>query len=109
MKARVFKHSFLLNQAQSNPETIIKLLEVEGRKFVGDDAITNGIIYRPSVVSKNGRADVFSLPRQSVSVEGKSFNKTQRPALIQTFKLKAYDKQLTLAVNHFKSKRFCLL
>ena len=93
-----------LNQAQSNPEKYYKALEVEGRVFVGDDAITNGIIYRPSVVSKDGRAEVFSLPRQSITVKGKSFNKTQRPALIQTFKLKDYDKQLTVAVNHFKSK-----
>lgn len=93
-----------LNQAQNAPEKHYQVLEVEGRDFVGDDAITNGIIYRPSVVSTSGKAQVFSLPRQAITVDGKTFNKTQRPALIQTFKLPAQDKKLTLAVNHFKSK-----
>jgi predicted extracellular nuclease/endonuclease I len=62
---------------------------------LGTDAIAVGFIYQPAQVSLEGSALVNN---------NAIFN---RPALAQTFSLNANSEQLTVIVNHFKSKGGC--
>lgn len=81
-------------------------------QFLGSDAITVALIYRPSKVKPKGSAGVIRMPEQHITgtdPEGveKTLNKYQRDSLMQTFKVKAKGKgkkKLTIVVNHLKSK-----
>ncbi|PKH55588.1 endonuclease [Shewanella sp. Choline-02u-19] len=83
-------------------------------KFIGSDAITVGLLYRPSKVKPAGDAFVIETPEQHAPAgvmsrgEGNdaetspSYNKYQRHSLAQTFQIN--DEKLTVLVNHLKSK-----
>ena len=76
--------------------------------FVGSDVITNGLIYRPRIAELLS-SKVIALPSQlappvydnngNVIEDGKNY---QRNAIASTFKVN--DEELTIAVNHLKSK-----
>lgn len=80
--------------------------------YIGTDAITTGVLYRPKV-AKLKTPRVIEMPSQQapevldgdgkVIEDGKNY---QRNTLAPTFKIKGKNKQglLTVAVNHFKSK-----
>ena len=66
---------------------------------IHDDAIKTGFIYRETVVSPSGG---FALLDRSVDSR---FNDARnRPALAQTFSVNATAAELTVVVNHLKSK-----
>ncbi|QYJ97069.1 extracellular exonuclease ExeM [Shewanella alkalitolerans] len=83
-------------------------------KFVGSDAITVGMLYRAAKVTPSGDAFLIATPEQHATAgvvtrgEGDkaelspAFDKYQRHSLGQTFKI--HDEQLTVVVNHLKSK-----
>ncbi|MGF1685396.1 ExeM/NucH family extracellular endonuclease [Photobacterium japonica] len=97
----------------SNGDTILDELD-----SVGGDAITSGLIYRPSKLSLES-SRIIEMPRQvapiitdengtalvdnkgEVRENGKNY---QRNSVAATFKLHNTGKTLTVAVNHFKSK-----
>lgn len=65
---------------------------------VGSDAISVGMIYKPATVSLVGNA---------VTTNQSPFDFGNRQPLVQTFKEIATNEELTIAVNHFKSKGSC--
>ena len=76
--------------------------------FVGTDVITNGLIYRPRTAELLS-STVIALPSQLAppvyDEEGKQIEdgkNYQRNAIASTFKV--HDEDLTIAVNHLKSK-----
>ena len=83
-------------------------------EFIGSDAITVGILYRPNKVKPAGDAFVIATPEQhageGVATRGEgddvetspAYNKYQRHSLGQTFTI--HDEKLTIVVNHLKSK-----
>jgi predicted extracellular nuclease len=62
---------------------------------IGTDAIAVGLIYKPNTVTTSG------------AVKLNSDNIFNRPPLAQTFSLNGDGSQLTVIVNHFKSKGGC--
>lgn len=69
-----------------------------GTSQLGTDAITVGMIYRPAKVTPVG---------SSVTLSTGAFADKNRQPLVQTFLDVASEKELTLVVNHFKSKGSC--
>jgi len=65
---------------------------------IGGDAITVGLIYKPANVALVGDA---------VTSNQSPFDYGNRQPLVQTFKEIATNEELTIAVNHFKSKGSC--
>ena len=66
---------------------------------IHDDAIKTGFIYRETVVSPSG--DFALLDR---TVDSRFNDARNRPALAQTFSVNATAAELTIVVNHLKSK-----
>ena len=66
---------------------------------IHDDAIKTGFIYRETVVSPSG--DFALLDR---TVDSRFNDARNRPALAQTFSVNATAAELTVVVNHLKSK-----
>ena len=86
-----------------------KAVKTYGDIPIGQDAITVGIIYKPSKVSLQGSAQILPMPEQHftlTSTDGKevSLIKSMRPSLLQTFFDAVSGEKLTVVVNHFKSK-----
>ncbi|WP_299009097.1 extracellular exonuclease ExeM [uncultured Shewanella sp.] len=83
-------------------------------QYLGSDAITVGMLYRPNTVTPAGDAFVIETPEQHAAAgvvsrgEGDNaennpeYEKYQRHSLGQTFTVN--DESLTVVVNHFKSK-----
>ncbi len=83
-------------------------------EFIGGDAITVGLLYRPSTVKPVGDAFVIATPEQhavagiatrdeeGTITDSPSYDKYQRHSLAQTFQI--HDEKLTVVVNHLKSK-----
>jgi len=65
---------------------------------LGNDAITVGMLYKPASVNLKGA---------SVSTTTSPFDYGNRQPLAQTFVEKATGEELTVVVNHFKSKGSC--
>ena len=65
---------------------------------LGGDKIASGLIYKPSKVNLVGDA---------VSILGVPFDYGNRPPMVQTFSEIASGEELTIAVNHFRSKGSC--
>ena len=65
---------------------------------IGSDEITVGFIYKPSTVSLVGSA---------ITTAQSPFDFGNRQPLVQSFKEIANNEELTIAVNHFKSKGSC--
>ena len=93
-------------------------LELDENDSIGSDAITTGLIYRPSKVSIESMK-VIAMPSQhaptivndnnavvkdSDGATLESGDNFQRDTLAATFKINGTGKTLTVAVNHFKSK-----
>ncbi len=70
-----------------------------GLSKVGSDEIAVGIIYKPAKVSTSGSAAILDSSVYPLFVDNKN-----RPVIAQTFLDHASNKQLTVAVNHLKSK-----
>ncbi len=68
------------------------------QQSLGTDAITVGLIYKPSRVALLGPA---------VTLNKSVFTQGNRPPLVQTFKELSSKQVFTVAVNHFKSKGGC--
>ncbi|MET1255222.1 ExeM/NucH family extracellular endonuclease [Aliikangiella maris] len=66
--------------------------------LVGNDAITVGIIYDNNTVTESGRA---------VSLATGAFADRNRQPIAQTFRSNLSNGELTVVVNHFKSKGSC--
>jgi predicted extracellular nuclease len=66
---------------------------------VGTDAIAVGLIYKPAVVTESGTAAILDTP--AGTFQGPN---TNRASLAQSFTAVADGEELTVAVNHFKSK-----
>ncbi len=62
---------------------------------IGTDAITNGLIYNSEAFTESGTA---------AFLDTGAFSYGSRPTLVQTFKASDSNQQLTVAVNHFRSK-----
>ncbi|MEH0760347.1 ExeM/NucH family extracellular endonuclease [Vibrio sp. 16] len=87
--------------------------KVQG-EFFGTDAIMVAILYRANEVTPNGDAKVIVTPEQHIAkdtitrkdgAEGNpAYDKYQRHSLLQTFKVKESGDDLSIVVNHFKSK-----
>ncbi len=107
-----------LNEQQAD-EDIYAFVEIadadkKDGKYLGGDAITVGMLYRPARVTPAAEAFVIATPEQhaaeavaSREVDGKqetspAFDKYQRYSLGQKFNIA--DQSLTLVVNHLKSK-----
>ncbi len=70
-----------------------------GLNKVGTDEIAVGLIYKPSKVTPVGAAAILNSSVNPLFIDTKN-----RPAIAQTFRDKTSNKQLTVAVNHLKSK-----
>lgn len=85
-------------------------------EYLGSDAIMVAILYRPSQATPSSAAEVILTPEQHIAADtitrdengtpkgNPGYNKYQRHSLLQTFKLTHNDKELSVVVNHFKSK-----
>ncbi|WP_299797580.1 extracellular exonuclease ExeM [uncultured Shewanella sp.] len=83
-------------------------------EFIGSDAITVGILYRPAKVQPAVDARIIAMPEQhaaaGVATRGEgakaetspAYDKYQRHSLAQTFMI--HGEPLTVVVNHLKSK-----
>ena len=72
---------------------------------VGTDAIAVGFIYRADSVSLVDDAVKIDMPEQhGTDIEGAEFDKYMRVSLLQKFKHLESNRQLSIVVNHFKSK-----
>lgn len=71
-------------------------------KFFGSDAIGQAIVYRTTLLTPKGPADIIALPIQQ-KADG-TRGASQRDSLVQTFEVKGESQPLTLIVNHLKSK-----
>ena len=67
--------------------------------FIGDDAIKVGLIYQPAQVTPVGDYAILD-----GSVDARFLDSKNRPMLAQTFVQNATAAQVTVAVNHLKSK-----
>ncbi|ABM01148.1 extracellular exonuclease ExeM [Shewanella amazonensis] len=103
-------------QSADNAYSFVEIAEADKTdgKYFGNDAITVGMLYRAAKVSPEGTAFVIETPEQHApegvasrdnkgTVEtSPAQDKYQRHSLGQTFKVK--DENLTVVVNHLKSK-----
>ncbi|MCX4029031.1 ExeM/NucH family extracellular endonuclease [Endozoicomonas sp. SM1973] len=97
-----------LNQAISNPDDHYQFVKPKSSTYIGNDAITVGILYRPAQVAIVGNPHIVTMPHQQFTVTSaedkqRDFDKGQRDSLIQTFKTQSGE-TLSVVVNHFKSK-----
>ncbi|ALM90361.1 ExeM/NucH family extracellular endonuclease [Alteromonas stellipolaris] len=68
---------------------------------IGTDAITVGLLYRATIVTPEGDAQVVDMPIQQIDEDSVA---QMRPSLIQSFAHIESGKTFAVAVNHFKSK-----
>lgn len=93
-----------LNAGQSNASLHYQYVYPEDEDYMGTDAISVGLIYRPAVLEPSGSPVLLPMP-QEVSDDDDSSVVGQRSTLIQKLCRKDQtDDCFTLAVNHFKSK-----
>jgi len=73
-------------------------------QFISQDAITNGVIYRPSQVTLT-HIQLIEMPKQRApKIDKESGHNSMRDALTPTFTINIGGQQLTISINHFKSK-----
>ncbi|QYK04573.1 extracellular exonuclease ExeM [Shewanella zhangzhouensis] len=103
-------------QTADNAYSFVEIADADKTdgKYFGNDAITVGMLYRTAKVSPEGAAFVIETPEQhapegvasrdnkGVVETSPAQDKYQRHSLGQTFKVK--DENLTVVVNHLKSK-----
>ncbi|MGI9283174.1 MAG: ExeM/NucH family extracellular endonuclease [Endozoicomonas sp.] len=104
-----------LNAELPNIQDHYQFVQSPDGTVIGTDAITVGLLYRPAKVTLDGTSKIIEMPVQRAEYQAlqggeettKSLFKGQRNALVQTFGVKLADGQqrdLTIAVNHLKSK-----
>ncbi|PSU34798.1 ExeM/NucH family extracellular endonuclease [Photobacterium lutimaris] len=107
-----------LNDAQSNKKDHYRAVKVhksdltfkdeagfEGVEYFGTDAITVGIIYRHHKVKAKNKARQIMLPEQHAPLDNGGVKSAyQRHAMMQKFNIPGAKDDLTIIVNHFKSK-----
>ncbi|MEC6830346.1 ExeM/NucH family extracellular endonuclease [Photobacterium toruni] len=82
-------------------------------KFIGGDAISSQVIYKPSKVTLE-QYRIIKMPEQHApevvytdekhKQRNENGSNHQRDTIAPTFKINGTDKTLTISVNHFKSK-----
>lgn len=82
-----------LNLQTNRPYQLVRTSEQPG-----SDAIKVGLIYRPDAVQESGHAATQTTA---------PFTRLHRPPVAQTFRDQASGKDITISVNHFKSKGGC--
>ena len=77
-----------------------------GTEFVGTDAISNALIYKPGEVNLVGDAAILTAfeGRDFIDPLGSPSEGLNRPAVAQTFEDAGTGETITVAVNHLKSK-----
>lgn len=98
-----------LNAAQPDEVDHYRWIASPDGKPIGTDAITVGLIYRPTKVTPEGAASLIALPMQQAEAQDASgktvtINQGMRESLVQRFSSPKGDAPLTLVVNHLKSK-----
>lgn len=111
-----------LNAKISDTEDHYSFVEIEdgdkyNNDFFGSDAIMVAILYRADSVTPKDAATVIITPEQHIAADtitrddGKggqegnpAYDKYQRHSLLQTFTVKETGEDLSIVVNHFKSK-----
>lgn len=74
----------------------------EDYEYVGTDAITNQVIFKPAKVTLETYR-LIEMPEQHAT-EGDDRDNYQRDAITPTFSINGTDESITVSVNHFKSK-----
>lgn len=74
----------------------------EDYDYVGTDAITNQVIFKPAKVTLDTYR-LIEMPEQHAT-EGEDTDNYQRDAITPTFRINGTDETITVSVNHFKSK-----
>lgn len=91
-----------INQALSTQEYAYIIPQ---SPFIGDDAITVGILYRKSAVTPVGAATILDSSNSIRDGSGALFlDSKNRPMLSQQFKVLSSEQNFVVAVNHLKSK-----
>ncbi|MDP2560905.1 ExeM/NucH family extracellular endonuclease [Psychrobium sp. 1_MG-2023] len=86
------------------PAKHYRFVQHQQQQFIGTGAITSQLIYRPQVVTKQ-QSRIIEMPQQHAPRSGKESGKNfMRDALTVTFNTLTTQRQLTVSVNHFKSK-----
>lgn len=98
-----------LNAQQTDKDSYYQFVSTSNDGFIGSDAITVGLLYRPSKVSLQDQPTILPMPEQHFTLtttenKQKTITKQQRHSLIQSFKHLTSGEKLTIAVSHFKSK-----
>ncbi|QUJ67227.1 ExeM/NucH family extracellular endonuclease [Photobacterium sp. GJ3] len=105
-----------LNEAFNDPADHYSYITIDQAdlyqgKFLGTDAITVALIYRPAKAEPAQAAQVIRMPHQQLTGtnpqgESKDLEVFQRDSLMQSFTVKGIEdaKPLTVVVNHLKSK-----
>lgn len=98
-----------LNAEQDDPAQHYAFVASPDGQPIGSDAITVGLIYRPTRVQLDGGAQLLTMPTQQAEAEDGSGNPVaihqgMRDALLQRFATERADAPLTVVVNHLKSK-----
>ncbi|MBU2711599.1 ExeM/NucH family extracellular endonuclease [Zooshikella harenae] len=98
-----------LNAQQTDKNNNYQFVSTPAGGFIGSDAITVGLLFRPSKVALKGQPSIIPMPEQHFTLtttenKQKTITKQQRHTLVQSFKHLTSGETLTIAVNHFKSK-----
>ncbi|ENN2394361.1 ExeM/NucH family extracellular endonuclease [Vibrio alginolyticus] len=108
-----------LNAEIDDAEDYYTYVEIEEQdkyqeEYFGSDAIMVAILYRANAVTPKDAAKVIITPEQHIAEntitrkEGTesnpAYDKYQRHSLLQTFTVKETGEDLSIVVNHFKSK-----
>ncbi len=106
MQADVVAIAEIENNARASLDLLTAALAEAGLEYryvdagtIGTDSIKVGLLYDPSVVEPLGEYGVLTS-----SVDRRFIDRLNRPALAQTFRLRANGGTLTVVANHLKSK-----
>ena len=104
-----------INASLPNSDDHYQFVSSPDGQFIGTDAITVGMLYRPARVQLSGASEIIEMPTQQAEYQGiedeevvtKSLFKGQRNSLLQAFDVELEDgstRSLSVVINHFKSK-----
>lgn len=89
-----------VNEAECGPYAFVDIRNQERPTgIIGTDAIKVGFIYKSETVTLTGEAAILDSSVYTTFIDTKN-----RPVLAQTFREVATDGEVTVAVNHLKSK-----
>ena len=93
-----------LNAKFTDTDQHYSFVSLANETQIGSDAITCGIIYRPALVETVSDSWIIPMPQQKFMTGSSTTLKQMRPALVQTFREIASGENITVVVNHMKSK-----